>query len=391
MVLSFSIGFAKVKPVYDKTKAIKDSEKVEFKDISAIELINDMVAGWNLGNSMDANGIRGKGSETSWGMPKTTEPMIQGLASSGIKTIRIPISWAGHIIDQNYTIDPAWMNRVKEIVDWAIKADMYVIINTHHDNFASEKGLTAGRGYYPDKNNYDLSAAFFVNVWSQVATAFNNGYDEHLIFETMNEPRLRGSDVEWSYASTNEKNTNAQAILNKLNQDCVDAIRATKGNNLKRFIMIPGYCATPYAVLSDEFVLPKEKLAGKILVSVHMYTPYIFAGMSPGARDFTPKMQYDYSNLFKRLNDKFIQNGIGVIIGEYGAVNKDNLDQRLAYFHSYLKQAKKYNLAACLWDNGQWKIKEGSNDYAEKFGYYNRKEQTWFFPEILEAILEESN
>ena len=102
-------------------------------------------------------------------------------------------------------------------------------------------------------------------------------------------------------------------------------------------------------------------------------------------------LAYEYAGTFKKLNEKFVQNGIGVVIGEYGAVNKNNLDQRLAYFHSYLKQAKKYNLAACLWDNGQWQVKEGSRDYSEKFGYYNRKEQTWYFPEILEAIIEDSN
>ena len=127
------------------------------------------------------------------------------------------------------------------------------------------------------------------------------------------------------------------------------------------------------------------------MVAVHMYTPYIFAGQSPGATEFTSKMAYEYAGTFKKLNEKFVQNGIGVVIGEYGAVNKNNLDQRLAYFHSYLKQAKKYNLAACLWDNGQWQVKEGSRDYSEKFGYYNRKEQTWYFPEILEAIIEDSN
>ncbi len=389
--LSLSACFAKVKTVFDKSKAVKDSGSVVMTQTAANEFVLAMGAGWNLGNTLDATGRKGLSAETSWGMPKTTQQMINGLSSAGIKTIRIPVSWTSHIIDDKYTIDPEWMNRVKEIVDWAIEDGMYVILNTHHDNFTNAVGLKPGRGYYPNKANYDLSAAYFANVWTQIALAFNNGYDEHLIFETMNEPRLRNTNVEWVYSSTDEQTREAQEMLNKLNQVCLDAIRGSKGNNAKRFVMVPGYAATPNAVLSNEFILPKDKIPGRIMVAVHMYTPYIFAGQSPGATEFTSRMAYEYSGTFKKLNEKFVQNGIGVVIGEYGAVNKNNLDQRLAYFHSYLKQAKKWNLAACLWDNGQWQVKEGTKDYAEKFGYYNRKEQTWYFPEILEAIVEESN
>ena len=388
LFLSISVCFAKVKTVFDKKKAVKDSGAVEMTQSDANEFVRAMGAGWNLGNTLDATGRKGMASETSWGMPKTTQEIIHGLSSAGIKTIRIPVSWNNHIIDDKYTVDPEWMNRVKTIVDWAIEDGLNVILNVHHDNYSNKIGLKAGRGYYPNQENYDLSAAFFANVWTQIALAFNNGYDEHLIFETMNEPRLCGTNVEWTYSG---EAIESQKILNKLNQVCVDAIRSTKGNNSKRFIMVPGYAATPNAVLSNEFILPKEKIPGRIMVAVHMYTPYIFAGQSPGATEFTSKMAYEYAGTFKKLNEKFVQNGIGVVIGEYGAVNKNNIDQRLAYFHSYLKQAKKYNLAACLWDNGQWQVKEGSRDYSEKFGYYNRKEQTWYFPEILEAIIEDSN
>ncbi|MCR4736422.1 MAG: glycoside hydrolase family 5 protein [Treponema sp.] len=391
MFLSFSACFAKVKTVFDKAKAVKDTGSVAMTQTDANEFVLAMGAGWNLGNTLDATGVRGMSAETSWGMPKTTQQMIKGLSYAGIKTIRIPVSWSGHVIDQKYTVDPAWMNRVKEIVDWAIAEGMNVILNIHHDNFAGQKGLTAGRGYYPNEENYKLSEEYFANIWTQIALAFNNGYDEHLIFETMNEPRLRGTNVEWSYSSTNEETKAAQEILNKLNKVSLDAIRATKGNNAKRFVMIPGYCATPNSVLSDEFLLPKDKIPGRLLISVHMYTPYIFAGQAPGATEFTTRMAYEFAGTFKKLNEKFVQNGVGVVIGEYGAVNKNNLDQRIAYFTSYLKQAKKYNLAAVLWDNGQWKIKEGSKDYGEKFGFYNRKEQTWYFPEILDVIVKESN
>ncbi|MCQ2242333.1 glycoside hydrolase family 5 protein [Treponema sp.] len=357
-------------------------------EISANDLVVDMKTGWNLGNTLDATGTKSMSSETSWGMPKTTKAMIDGLADYGIKTIRIPVSWSNHIIDSKYTIDPAWMSRVKEIVDWAIGDGMYVIIDDHHDNYGAAVGLTACKGYYPNSANYEESSNFLTNVWTQVALAFNNGYDEHLIFETMNEPRLRGTDSEWNYSSTNELTVDAQKTINKLNQDCVDAIRKTGGNNAKRFIMIPGFAATPAAVLSDEFVLPKDKVEGKILISVHMYTPYSFAGQSPGAKTFLPKMQNDFVLGFKKLNEKFVKNNVGVVIGEYGVVNKNNLEERVKYFTAYLKFAKQYNLCPILWDNGQWKVSEGSTNYSEKFGYYNRKDQTWYFPEISELLVQ---
>jgi len=382
-----STSFAKVKTTFDASKAIKDEGSVTINNVTYTDLIADMGAGWNLGNTLDATGGKGMASEISWGMPKTTKQMIDGLAASGIKTIRIPVSWSKHLVDAKYTIDPAWMSRVKEITDWAIADGMYVIINDHHDNFPTPIGLTAGKGYYPDSANLAVSEAFFANVWAQICLAFNNGYDEHLIFETMNEPRLRGTDVEWTYSSSNEKSVDSLKAINKLNQVCVDTIRASKGNNASRFIMVPGNAATPAAVLSDEFVLPTDKKnTGKIIVAVHLYTPYIFAGQAPGTKVFTPKIQNEFVATFKKLNEKFVKNGTGVIIGEYGAVNKNNPEDRVKYFEAYNKFAKKYGMAACLWDNGVWKIPEGTTDYSEKFGYYNRKEQTWYFPEVLEAI-----
>lgn len=387
--LILTSAFSKVKTKFNVDGAVKDTGSVTMKDISATEVTKLMGTGWNLGNTLDATNGRSLNSETSWGQPKTTKQMIDGLVKSGIKTIRIPVSWSNHISDSSYTIDPAWMARVKEIVDWAISDGMYVILNCHHDNYKSETGLTAGKGYYPNEKNYDNSEQFITNVWAQVAMAFNNGYDEHLIFETMNEPRLAGTASEWVFKASDSKCDESAKVINKLNQVALDVIRGTGGNNAKRFVMVPGYVASPDSVLSNAFQLPQDSAEQKLIVSVHMYTPYIFAGQSPGTANFTPTIQNQFTTVFKKLNTKFVSNGVGVVIGEYGAVNKNNTDQRVNWFSAYIKYSQMQNIPAVLWDNGNWEVKEGSKDYNEKFGFYNRNTQTWYFPEILDAIIKE--
>lgn len=376
---------------FDASKAIKDTGSVSMNDIPSTEVTKLMGSGWNLGNTMDAYGVKGLESETCWGMPKTTKKMIDGLASSGFKTIRIPVSWSGHIIDNSYTIDPVWMNRVKEIVDWAISDGMYVILNCHHDNYLSADGLVAPNGYYPNEKYYEVSEDFVTNVWAQIATAFNNGYDEHLIFETMNEPRLAGTNIEWSFNSKDPVSVESAEVINKLNAAIVSTIRATGGNNKTRFIMIPGYVASPEAALSDKFKLPEDEAENKLIVSVHMYTPYIFAGQTPGTKTFTIQIQSEFASKFKQLNQKFVKNGVGVVIGEYGAVNKNNPEDREKWFRAFIKFSHMNNIPAVLWDNGQWEVPAGTMDYNEKFGYYNRKDATWYFPEITKAIIEEVN
>lgn len=392
MLIGFSLIvnclFSYEKPVFNREKAVVDTGKKTISDVSAIETVKNMKTGWNLGNTMDATAGNTIASETSWSQPRTTKEMFDGLKASGIKTVRIPVSWSNHIIDSNYTIDPAWMARVKEIVDWAIADDLYVILNTHHDNYEKNAPIPRGRGYYPTKENFDESSRFFVNVWSQIALAFNNGYDEHLIFETMNEPRLRGTNEEWWFDKNSAKAKEAADMVNKYNQIIVDVIRDSEGNNLKRFIACPGLMASPEYTMWDLFKIPNDKEKDKLIIAVHMYDPYNFAGESPGTKTFTKNMGSQIAVTFKKLNEKFIKKGYPVIIGEYGATNKNNLDARLEWFHFFLKYSRLYGITSCLWDNGSWLVT--GNDYSEHFGYYNRKEQKWYFPEILQAIQEET-
>lgn len=372
---------------FNRDKAIVDTGSKPFNERKAIELVRDMKTGWNLGNTFDATaGGNSLSSEMSWGQPKTTKAMIDGLAASGIKTIRIPVSWSRHITDASYSISPAWMNRVKEVVDWAIEDGMYVVLNIHHDNYEKNAKMPKSAGFYPTDENYEESAKFVCNTWAQISLAFNNGYDEHLIFEVLNEPRLCGTSEEWYYNATSPKSISAMNNLNKLTQNILDVIRASGGNNKKRLVAIPSLQASPDSALASTFKMPQDYDGSKdrLIVSVHMYTPYNFAMESPGIKNYSESVKKEFTSMFKKLNDHFIANGYAVYIGEYGATNKNNLEDRVAWFHDFIKESRAYGMPCFLWDNGVWKVE--NEKYDEHYGYYNRNSQNWYFPEIIDAI-----
>jgi endoglucanase len=373
----------KLKTLYSAEYTVQDTGKAAIKDITAKELASKMGTGWNLGNTLDATGAAGMRSETSWGCPKVTKKMISDLAKSGIKTIRIPVSWSIHMMDNNYTIEPEWMKRVKEIVDWSIEEGLYVVINSHHDNFPGPQN-NRKPGYYPNSTNLTNSMNYIVNIWSQISLAFNNGYDEHLIFEAMNEPRLAGTTVEWSTDERNELCKDGFICIQKLNQAFVDVVRASGGNNKKRILIIPTLHAGADAALSTLFEMPSDVTPGKLMISVHMYTPYSFAMEMPGERTFTEKHQAEISGLFKKLYEKFSKNGYPVFIGEYGATNKDNDAERIKWFGYYLTEATKYGFIACVWDNHQF---AGSKTQGERYGYYVREKGVWYSKDIHDVII----
>ncbi|WP_294428918.1 glycoside hydrolase family 5 protein [uncultured Treponema sp.] len=391
-VLFFSIylscAFAGEKYLFSAKKAVKDKKSVQFNECTAQELADRMKCGWNLGNTLDANGCAGLDSELSWGQPHTTKEMIDAIAAAGFKTIRIPCSWANHFVDSNYTIDSAWMKRVKQIVDWAIEDGLYVILNDHHDNYERENLIPHCKGYYPSSLNYNESMLFVKNVWAQIALAFNKGYDEHLIFEVLNEPRLRGHSHEWWYNQGCTVCKDGATNLNKLNQLAVNTIRASGKNNANRFIMVTGLAASINSYQADEsWKLPNDSAEGKLMVSVHLYTPYTFAMENPGATVFEEKHAAELEYNFTWLNEHFVSKGIPVIIGEYGATNKNNLDERVKWFSYFVGESHKYGMVTCLWDNGDPKA---DNTFEEKFGFFNRKNLNWYFPEIIDTIVEKS-
>lgn len=362
----------------------KAAKKFDTK-ITACELVNNMKTGWNLGNTMDANGKSGLASETSWGLPEVTKAQIDGIAASGFKTIRIPTSWANHFIDGKYTLDPLWIKRVRQVVDWAIEDGLYVILNDHHDNYDNEGLVPYGKGYYPSSLNYNETLRFTKAVWGQISAAFNEGYDEHLVFEVFNEPRLRGHAHEWWYNPGCTTCKNGASSLNKMNKLAIETIRASGKNNKNRFIMVTALAASLNSYKADSsWVLPEDPTPGKLIISVHMYNPYPFAMENPGVSKFTQNLTYELQESFDYLNERFVSKGVPVVIGEYGATNKNNTEDRVQWFEYFVRESRKYGMCSCLWDNGDWKA---TNTFEEKFGFYNRTEQTWYFPEITETII----
>lgn len=370
----------------------EDKKSTETYD--ATQIVTMMKFGWNLGNTLDALGgswKKGLNTQTAWGQPLTTKEMIDGLAKSGVKTIRIPVSWSEHVIDKYYTIDPKWMARVKEIVTWAYENDMFIILNSHHDNFDQNKKIPAGKGvYYPSEENYEESKKFLTCLWKQISSHFID-FDYHLIFETLNEPRPRGTSNEWWYDQNSPVCKKYMGTLNKLNQDIVNTIRASGGNNTHRVIMVPSLAASPDAALSKDFRIPTDTVENRLAISVHMYTPYNFAMASPGDIKFTEAHQKELSTIFRKLYNKFVSAGTPVVIGEMGATNKNNLQDRINWFNFFITEARKNSIyTCCLWDNGVWEINEKDPKdkiYSEHYGYYNRTKQTWYFPELIKTAI----
>ena len=364
------------------------------KNADTEAILEDMGLGWNLGNSLDATGGSGLDTETSWSNPKTTQALIDKVKSLGFNTVRVPVSWGKHVSGDNYTIDSAWLARVKEVVDYCYKNDMYVILNIHHDTKSSESA--SGAGYYPRSSAYSSSEKFVTSVWSQAAEYFKD-YDYHLIFETLNEPRLIGTGYEWWFNKWSIPSEVKDAIecINKLNQKAVDTIRDTGSNNRSRLIMCPGYDASIDGATVSGFKLPTDISGNKnrIAVSVHAYSPYNFA-MNVGSGStstYTSSIKNELRDLFSTLKSNFRDKGVPVVIGEFGSTDKNNTAERVKWATDYTALAKKNNIPCVLWDNNAFAVYNGSNIVlnSEYHGYINRKNNTVTSPakDVIEALM----
>ena len=336
---------------------------------NSVEFAKNMGLGWNLGNTLDATG-EGLESETSWGQPMTTEELIDFVRDTGFTTIRIPVSWGNHV-DDDYTIDAEWMARVTEIVEWAENAGLYVIINSHHD---CDK-------YFPTEEHYEESERYIKTIWAQIAENFKD-HDEQLIFESMNEPRLMGTNKEWWFNADDEEGLESIRVISKLNQVFVDTVRAAGGKNETRFLMVPSNAANAYNAMSEAFTLPTDTAESRIMLSVHAYTPYDFTmNYAGGTAKWNARSKGGLS-FIKDLDNTFVKNGIGVVIGEFGATNKDNLDARVAWATDYTTMTSEAGISCVLWDNG------GTKAGDENFGMIDRNNLEIYYPELLNAMLE---
>lgn len=345
--------------------------------------------GWNLGNTLDAcsygdKANKGLSTEKSWGMPETSEQMIKTVAKRGFKTIRIPVSYHNHIIDSSFTIDSAWLLRVKQIVDWSLNAGMKVIINIHHDNL-SEAQMSTTYGFCLPENNAGLknqSLIYIKKIWKQVASYFKD-YDDNLIFEILNEPRAVGTSYEWS--GSGSKVSNANKIICEYEKAALDEIRSSGGKNENRFVMLAPYAASPSMI--EGWSLPSDSVGGKLIVSVHAYTPYNFCMSTAQVTAFGSSQKNEVDWLFSSLEKNFLSRGIPVIIGEASASDKNNTDQRKNWFSYYCTKGRAKGIPVILWDNMSTISSGGNINSGECHGYFNRRDLTWFFPTLIDEMV----
>lgn len=341
-----------------------DVEIQDIRDITAKELVSEMKIGWNLGNTLDADAADGLAAETSWGNPETKEEMVKFVKDSGFNVLRVPVTWNKHM-DDKYNVDPEWMARVKEVVDYGIKNDMYVILNTHHEDW-----------YFPTEDNKEDDIEQIKALWKQIAEEFK-GYDEHLIFEGLNEPRLRDTPNEWNGGT--EK---ARAIVNEYEKAFYETVRNSGGNNPKRHLMITGYAASSNGSALRDIEVPKDD--DKVIISVHAYLPYSLALDKNGKDKFEPEADTSsIDSLFLNLDNLFLADDIPVIIGEFGVMNKFNDADRIECVKYYLSVAKQYGVPCVWWDNGAF-VGSGEN-----FGLLQRfQPYEWRFQSIVDAMME---
>lgn len=317
------------------------------------ELMKEMKIGWNLGNTFDA-----PDGETSWGNPVTTKELLETVKELGFETIRIPISWGRHVsAAPDYIIDEEFLSRIDTVVRDALDAGLYVIINSHHDNDI----------YMPTPDNRERAVQYLSAIWTQIAAHFRD-VDHRLIFQAMNEPRVVGASYEWNIDARNEDCKAAMEVVNELNQVSLDAIRATGGSNADRFVIVSPYVANAQAAVSGTFRLPEDSAEGKLIVSIHAYTPYnLCLNIQSPEDQFTQTHLTEIKKLMQSIHYKFVQKGIPVIIDEMGCVNKENPDARYDWAKAYTSAAAEYGMPCVWWDNGATK---GSG---ENFGLIDRR------------------
>lgn len=348
-ISGFSLFAGNNTPAFTETSVVYAVE-TGMRDISSADLVKEMGLGWNAGNTFDSlcawitNGSPSD-YETGWGNPVLTKEVIKKVKASGFTTVRIPVTWINCMDTSTNKVNDAWMARIKEVVDWCMEEDLYVIINVHHDGGSGDTSWIRNAA-----NDYTGVEARFSSLWTQIGDTFKD-YSDHLLFEAMNE-------VEFPTVSKSE----AYEIINKLNQCFVDTVRATGGNNAKRHLIASGY-NTDIAQTSDSrFQMPSDK-EGRVILSLHYYSPPQFCVAEANVDWCTPQTTWgtadDYADLdsaMMKVYTNFISKGIPVIIGEYGVLTEQENNKDKASIRKYLsavsEAALSYGMCTILWDAG---------------------------------------
>jgi len=338
-------------------------------DTPGMAMVARMGPGWNLGNTLDsfmAGTPAGLASETSWGNPLTTQEMIQMVRDAGFTCLRVPTTWWNHL-QADGSVDPAWMDRVQEIVDYGYGIGMHVILNMHHDD---DYG-----GYIPVREREQEVTAQYTRIWTEIAERFRD-YGERLLFEAFNEPRAPGTPLEWAGGTWSQRR-----VVNRLHAAFVETVRAAGGDNAQRWLLLPTYAASREPVTFWGMKLPDDD---RLIVTIHAYYPFDFAMDNLGATTYGEKERRALDKMLGRIYDHWVKRGVPVYLGEFGAMDKNNTDDRARYTADYVALAARYGMRCAWWDNGL-RVTEEYN--GESFMLLDRRGLVWAYPEIVEAMV----
>lgn len=365
-----------------ETTAAAETEAVTEKSIpeqsydfskTATEYLGGIKAGWNAGNSLDAVGT-GINSETGWGNPKISKLLIDSVKEAGFDTVRIPVTWMGHIGEgPDYTIDAEWMARVNEVVDYVIENDMYAIINIHHDgNDTPQAWLQC------EPSDEAEMKKEFAALWTQIADNFAD-YGDKLMFAGMNE----------YHHGYNTPKADYVRLTDELNQLFVDTVRATGGHNNERYLVVQAYNTNADHAI-NYMTIPTDTIENHLIAEVHFYDPWPFAGEGKGdwGKSGTEKDNWGQEQwvdqIFPKLSAYFGEQGVPVIVGEYGCTtmkNAEKSDFRRYYVEYVTKGIKDSGLLPIIWDNGY----DGTN--GEGFALFSRLSGDVLHQDIIDGIM----
>ncbi|WP_163398475.1 cellulase family glycosylhydrolase [Flavobacterium fluviatile] len=318
---------------------------------TAVQLAAKMKLGWNIGNTLEATG-----SETAWGNPKVTKALVDLVKANGFNAIRIPCSWNQYANGATAKITDTWLARVKEVVKYCTDNDMYVIVNIHWDGGWLEENCIESK---KEANNAKQKA-----FWEQIATNLRD-FDEHLLFASANEPHV--------------DDATEMGVLNSYHQTFIDAVRSTGGKNAYRTLIVQGPATDIEKTAKLMTTLPTDKVANRMMAEVHFY-PYQFTLMAKDedwgkmfyywgagnhsttdtAHNPTWGEEAFVNEVFLSMKTKFVDKGIPVILGEFGAIRRDltgdalalHLKSRAAFLKYVVKQSKANGLIPFYWDAG---------------------------------------
>ena len=343
------------------------------------EFVQQMKVGYNIGNSLDS-----PSGETSWGSPKIEQGFVKAIVNKGFDTIRLPVTWYKFIDSNgNWKDNKTYVNRVKEVVGWIYNTGAYCIINTHHEMpWLNTYATIHNSDETINETKLNAMLSKYKGLWKNIANEFNS-YGERLIFEGYNE--TRSEEGTWSSITDDQK------VLVKIGQTFIDAVRSTGGNNAKRYLVCNTYAAGTGKEIKN-YIMPTDS-ANHLIFEVHEYAPQSFT--FPGSQTAFSQSDFDaaMNKAFANIEDKFLSKGYGVILGEFGACNKNNDAERVKYIKALYQKVYSYGMLPIWWDNYNFSSAT-SISASESFGLNTRTSGTgyaWKFPTVSDALINYAN